>query len=138
MRMSGTPAALLMKPDGGELYVSVPSSHGLEIIDTWRTEISESMILGSAPTDGTMTGDASLVYVSDASANSVTPIEMATRHLLPPILTGRHPGPCALDPSGDLLLVANEDSRGRRRDPGSHAEPDDDDSRRLAPKFTRN
>jgi YVTN family beta-propeller protein len=68
------------------------------------------MILGSAPTDGTMSGNASLVYVSDASANSVTPIEMATRHLLPPILTGRHPGPCALDPSGDLLLVANEDS----------------------------
>ena len=68
------------------------------------------MVLGSSPTEGTMLGDASLVYVSDASTNSVIPIEMATRHLLPPILTGRHPGPCALDPSGDLLLVANEDS----------------------------
>jgi YVTN family beta-propeller protein len=99
-----------MKPDGGELYVNVPASHGLEIIDTWRTEISESMILGSAPTDGTMMGNADLVYVSDSAANSVTPIAMATRHLLPPILTGRHPGPCAIDPSGDLLLVANEDS----------------------------
>jgi YVTN family beta-propeller protein len=40
----------------------------------------------------------------------VMPIEMATRHLLPPIPTGRNPGPCALDPSGDLLLVADEDS----------------------------
>jgi YVTN family beta-propeller protein len=90
--------------------VSIPSSHGLEIIDTWRTEISESMILGSAPTDGTMTSDASLVYISDETANSVTPIQMATRHLLAPILTGRRPGPCAIDPSGDLLLVANEGS----------------------------
>jgi YVTN family beta-propeller protein len=35
---------------------------------------------------------------------------MTTRQLLPPIPTGRNPGPCALDPSGDLLLVANEDS----------------------------
>jgi YVTN family beta-propeller protein len=35
---------------------------------------------------------------------------MAARRLLAPISTGRHPGPCALDPSGDLLLVANEDS----------------------------
>ncbi len=68
------------------------------------------MIIGSSPTSGVMLGDAALVYVSDATANSVTPIEMATRHLLPPILTGRHPGPCAIDPSGDLLLVANEDS----------------------------
>jgi YVTN family beta-propeller protein len=68
------------------------------------------MVLGSAPTDGTMTGDANLVYISDASANSVTPIAMATRQVLPPITTGRHPGPSALDPSGDLLLVANEDS----------------------------
>jgi YVTN family beta-propeller protein len=57
-----------------------------------------------------MTADASLVYVSDAQANSVTPIAMAARHLLSPISTGRHPGPCALDHSGDLLLVANEDS----------------------------
>jgi YVTN family beta-propeller protein len=101
---------MLLKPDGGELYVNVPTSHGLEIVDTWRTEITESMILGSAPADGTMTADASLVYVTDAAANDVTPIEMATRHLLPQIPTGRHPGACALDPSGDLLLVANEDS----------------------------
>jgi YVTN family beta-propeller protein len=57
-----------------------------------------------------MTGDASLVYVTDAAANTVIPIEMATRQLLPQIPTGRHPGPCALDPSGDLLLVANEES----------------------------
>jgi YVTN family beta-propeller protein len=57
-----------------------------------------------------MSADASLVYVSDALANSVTPIEMAARRLLSPISAGRHPGPCALDPSGDLLLVANEDS----------------------------
>jgi len=57
-----------------------------------------------------MLGNAALVYVTDASANSVTPIEMATRHLLSPISTGSNPGPCALDPSGDLLLVANEGS----------------------------
>jgi YVTN family beta-propeller protein len=57
-----------------------------------------------------MTADASLVFVTDAAADDVTPIEMATRHLLPQIPTGRHPGPCALDPNGDLLLVANEDS----------------------------
>ena len=68
------------------------------------------MLLGSAPTDGTMTADASYAYVSDALANSVTPIETYSRRLLSPIMTGRHPGPCTLDPSGDLLLVANEDS----------------------------
>jgi YVTN family beta-propeller protein len=57
-----------------------------------------------------MTADASLIYVSDASANGVTPIEMSTRRLLPQIPIGRHPGPCVLDPSGDLLLVPNEES----------------------------
>ncbi len=90
--------------------MNVPSSHGLEIIDTWRTEISGSMVLGSAPTDGTMTADASVVYVSDTATNGVIPIEMNNRHLLPQIPTGRHPGPCALDPSGDLLLVADQES----------------------------
>jgi YVTN family beta-propeller protein len=57
-----------------------------------------------------MTRDASLVFVSDALANRVTPVAMFTRHLLSPISTGRRPGPSALDPSGDLLLVVNEDS----------------------------
>jgi YVTN family beta-propeller protein len=35
---------------------------------------------------------------------------MSTRQLLRPIMTGRRPGACALDPNGDLLLVADEDS----------------------------
>ena len=52
LQLTGAPAGMLIKPDGGELYVNVPTSHGLEIVDTWRTEISESMVLGSAPTDG--------------------------------------------------------------------------------------
>jgi YVTN family beta-propeller protein len=110
LHLSGAPSALLLKPDGGELYVNVPDSHGLEIINTWRTEISESMVLGLSPSDGTMTDDAALVYISDRAAGSVTPIQMATRHLLPPVSVGRHPSACALDPTADLLLVADEDS----------------------------
>jgi YVTN family beta-propeller protein len=57
-----------------------------------------------------MNTDASLVYVADTGANGVIPIAMETRTLLPQIPTGRNPGPCALDPGGDLLLVAGEDS----------------------------
>jgi len=69
------------------------------------------MILGSAPIDGAMTSDASLVYVTDAAANEVTANRNGHSPSLTPNPNRQAPRPCALDPSGDLLLVANEDFR---------------------------
>jgi hypothetical protein len=35
--------------DGGELYVTVPDLHEIEIIKTWTAEIAESMLVGLSP-----------------------------------------------------------------------------------------
>jgi DNA-binding beta-propeller fold protein YncE len=68
------------------------------------------MPVGLAPLEGTLAPDADELYISDSSAGRVLSITMGTRHLDRPIAVGRRPGMCRLDPSGGLLLVANEDS----------------------------
>jgi len=106
----GAPADLILKPDGGELYVTAPELHGLEVVNTWTTEVAESMILGSAPSRGALTADAELLFVSDAAAGRVMPVRIGARQLLRPISVGQRPGVLRLAPGEDLLLVVNEDS----------------------------
>ena len=47
---------------------------------------------------------------SDSAAGRVLPIAIGERHLAPPIPVGREPVTCRMDPSGELLLVANQES----------------------------
>jgi YVTN family beta-propeller protein len=60
--------------------------------------------------DGTLTANAETLYLSDQEAGRVLPIAIGSRRLDPPIEVGRRPGASRLDPSGELLLVANRDS----------------------------
>jgi YVTN family beta-propeller protein len=106
----GTPTDLLVKPDGGELYVMAPEMHGLEILNTWTTDVAESMVLGSAPSRGALTSDSSWLFITDPAAGRVMPVDIGSRHVLPPIPVGAGPGVCRLDPGEDQLLVVNEGS----------------------------
>jgi len=44
------------------------------------------------------------------AADRLLSIDIYNRHLLAPIQVGRRPLVCRLDPSGELLLVADQDS----------------------------
>jgi YVTN family beta-propeller protein len=110
LQLGGAPHAMILKPDGGELYVTVPDLHTIEIINTWTTEIAESMLVGLAPEDGVLSANAESLYLSDSAAGRVLPIAIGARHLALPITVGRDPVTCKMDPSGELLLVANQES----------------------------
>src|SRR5437899_12954764 len=86
---------MLLKPDGGELYVISPEAHGLQIINTWTHEVGDTMVLGSAPTRGVLSADASLLYVSDTEADRVTPVDITNRRII------RDPGEGFPIPAGD-------------------------------------
>src|SRR6266568_378882 len=49
LERAGKPTDMLLKPDGGELYVISPEAHGLQAINTWTHEVGDYMELGSAP-----------------------------------------------------------------------------------------
>src|ERR1700730_10982726 len=65
LELAGKPTDMLLKPDGGELYVISPEAHGLQAINTGTHEVGDYMVLGSAPTRGVLSADASLLSVSD-------------------------------------------------------------------------
>ena len=110
--LAGEASDLVLKPDGGELYVPSPGSNSLTILNTRTNEVASHLVVGSAPSHGVLSADDQdpVLYLSDAEANHVTPIQVSYRKTGRPIAAGRHPGVCRLTPGEDLLLVANEES----------------------------
>jgi YVTN family beta-propeller protein len=110
--LPGKAEAMFLKPDGGELYVTVPDAHGLTIINTYTHEVADSILLGAAPTRGVLDAETSVLYVSDAAAGHVIPVDMDYRAVETPIKVGEHPGSCRMDPgeTHNLLLVVDEGS----------------------------
>ncbi len=114
LELAGIPSQMILKPDGGELYVLSPESHGLQAINTWTHEVGDYVVLGSAPTRGVLLANTGALYVSDAAAGSVTPVDISYRRLGRPIAAGQLPGALRFDP-GDtarLLLVVSQASGG--------------------------
>jgi len=113
LELAGIPSQMILKPDGGELYVLSPGSHGVQAINTWTHEVGDYVELGSAPTRGVLLPDTGQMYVSDAEANTVTGVDMNYRRLIrPSIQAGEIPGALRFDP-GDkarLLLVVSQAS----------------------------
>jgi DNA-binding beta-propeller fold protein YncE len=112
LELAGMPSQMILKPDGGELYVLSPESHGLQAINTWTHEVGDYVVLGSAPTRGVLLADSGVLYVSDAASGSVTPVDISFRRVNRPIPAGQNPGALRFDP-GDtarLLLVVSQAS----------------------------
>jgi YVTN family beta-propeller protein len=115
---------MILKPDGGELYVISPESHGLQVINTETHEVGDFVVLGDTPTRGVLSVDAGLLYVTDATANRVTALDINTRRLVrtvsgrsdSPAFTellipvGQVPDAIRFDPEENLLLVLNKGS----------------------------
>lgn len=108
--LPATPGDLVLEPADGKLLVPSPESHGLTIIDTWRNEVEYFLLVGSAPSRGAVAADGDILYLTDAEAGNVIPVQTRFRRAMRPITAGQRPGVCRLTPGEDLLLVVNEDS----------------------------
>lgn len=108
--LPATPADLVLEPQDGKLLVPSPESHGLTIIDTWRNEVEQFLLVGFAPSRGVITAGGDTLYLTDAEAGNVIPVQIRFRRAMRPITAGQRPGVCRLTPGEDLLLLVNEDS----------------------------
>ena len=118
LELAGQPTDMLLKPDGGELYVISPEAHGLQAINTWTHEVGDYMVLGSAPTRGVLLSDASELYVSDSAAGHIIPVDIVNRAIIRepgtgkefPIQAGQSPGAMRFVPDENLLIAVNQSS----------------------------
>jgi YVTN family beta-propeller protein len=106
----GRTNALLLKPDGGEVYVLSPDTHGLTVINTWTNEVGDFLLLGANPVAGVVTGDGGLLYACDAAAGRVAVVNLSYRELLGSAPTGQGPVACALGLEERLLLAVDAES----------------------------
>jgi len=79
--------------------------------------VGDYMELGSTPTRGILSADASLLYVSDAAAGHVIPVDVANRRIIRDangralvIPVGQSPGALRFDPGENLILVVDHAS----------------------------
>jgi YVTN family beta-propeller protein len=110
--LPGKPAGMFLKPDGGELYITVPDAHELAVVDTWTHELVDAKLIGSTPGRAIFDESTLELYVSDSAANGVVPVDVVYRTTGLPISVGQSPGGLAMDPDvpPNLLLVADENS----------------------------
>ncbi len=108
---------MILKPDGGELYVISPESHGLQVINTESHEVGDFVVLGDTPTRAILSADAGILYVTDATANRVTAVDINSRRVIRTIngrelliSAGQTPDAIRFDPEENLLLVVNKGS----------------------------
>ena len=108
---------MILKPDGGELYVISPESHGLQVINTETHEVGDFVVIGDTPTRGVLSVDAGILYVTDATANRVTAVDINNRRVIRTIngrelliSAGQTPDAIRFDPEENLLLVVNKGS----------------------------
>ena len=109
LQLGSAPSRMILKPDGGELYVTEPDSHSLAIINTWTAGCGRFDGGRFAP-KSVYNAAADQLYLSDSVAGRLLRSPWGCSRLGSAIPVGRQPAACRLDPSGELLLVANQES----------------------------
>jgi len=105
-----TPAALALKPDGGELIVCNFDSDNVSIIETTTDEVSGSYLIGTHPSRALVSADNSRLYVSNFGSNSVAVYDIDMGKLIATLPVGSQPDALALDASQNYLLVLDSQS----------------------------
>ncbi|HXR98303.1 MAG TPA: YncE family protein [Terriglobales bacterium] len=101
--------ALMVKPDGGEVYVS-NAAGTVSAIDTSTNEVTATMPAGLGAGPMAIAPDGSALYVGNARANTISVVSLDTRALLAMVRVGEQPTRLALGNNGAYLFVADTTS----------------------------
>jgi YVTN family beta-propeller protein len=103
-----TPTNIVLKPDGGEAFVSNYDSDTISEIATTPNEVGGAYLVGTHPVRGLVSADNSLLYVSNFSAGRVGIYSIDDGKLIGPgVKVGEGPDALAFSASGRLLLVVD-------------------------------
>jgi YVTN family beta-propeller protein len=103
------PTAMLLKPDGGEIFVLAAPSSTLVIVDAFHDNVEQTFPLGRDPAAGVFRQDMSVLYIANAGDGSVLALDVQNRQVLASTHVGMEPRALALTPDPDerLLVVAD-------------------------------
>jgi len=102
------PVHLALKPDGGEIFASNFDSDTISEIETSTDDVAGAYIMGSHPVRGLVSGDNSLLYVSNFESQELTVYSIDDgKRIGPAVHVGEGPDGLAFSASGRLLFAVN-------------------------------
>ena len=114
------PADVAIAPDGKTAYVTDAGSDTVTPINLKTLKPGTPFVVGAGPQGIAITPDGTRAYVADAGAilsgqtgtigHDVTPIDLSTGKVLPPIPVGNAPIGVAVSPDGSTVFVTNANS----------------------------
>jgi YVTN family beta-propeller protein len=101
------PTALLVKPDGGEIFAFAAQSSTMVILDAFHDNVEQTFPLGRDAVAGVFSQDMSLLYIANAGDGSVLALDVQTREVRASTHVGMEPCALALTPDQRLMVVAD-------------------------------
>ena len=105
--VGASPARLIIKPDGGEIFVANRDADTISEIATGTNEVGGASLIGARPTFGLVSADNTLLWVANESADTVAAYSIDDGKLINTVHVGSGPGPMAFSADGHLLLAAD-------------------------------
>jgi YVTN family beta-propeller protein len=99
------PVSLALKPDGGEIFSVNFDTNSISEIETATSEVASSYPIGLHPSQGLVSADNSLLWVSDFSGAAVSIYSIDDGKLIGTVRVGEGPDAMAMTREGHLLLV---------------------------------
>jgi YVTN family beta-propeller protein len=103
----GEPAGMAFV--GRELWLAIPGSHQVEVIEVGNWTRSATLPVGLQPVALATPADGRYVYVANRNSGTVSVIDAAQRRIIRHVPAGKAPAHLALSSDGRLLLVSSRE-----------------------------
>ncbi len=101
------PTRLILKPDGGEIFVTNQGSGTVSEIATGTNEVGGAVLVGARPSFGIVSADNALLWISNEAADTVAVYSIDDGKLINTVHVGAGPGPLMFSADGHLVLAAD-------------------------------
>jgi DNA-binding beta-propeller fold protein YncE len=98
---------MVLKPDGGELFVLEEGGTRMVIVDTEQDNVEQNYPTGHKPVAGVFQRDPLVLYLANAGDGSVMALDVQNRTLLAAVQIGIEPRALALTPDERFLAVTD-------------------------------
>lgn len=104
------PTYFCTTPDGGQLFISDPSSDSLAIVYPYRTEVAETLLAGRSPGQMACSRRPYYLFVANEKSADVTILHIPSRSLVAVAPVGQQPSVISVTPDDQYALVLNSGS----------------------------